>query len=383
MKMELASELAANDYSVETKGMLTPALMIYEDRVRQNIDCMLKVLEGKPERWRPHLKTVKLGAITKLLVDAGITTAKCATTLELRMACQAGMRDVLVAYPHTGKNTQRIAEIAKEFSKVRISAIVESEQQLPQWKGAPVGLFIDINAGMDRTGVERSHRDEILALAKAIRSAGIEFRGLHFYDGNSTEPDLQQRTQKAHQRYGDLLAAVKFLEASDVKVPEVITAGTPALPCVLSYPDLWNSTFTHCVSPGTVVYCDASSVDQLPTEYGFTPAVAVVSRVVSHPKPGIATCDAGHKSVSVDSGVPNCVVIGHPEMKATKPSEEHLPFEIQELRSGPALGAELYLIPRHVCPTVNNFDRAAIVRSGKVIGIEPVTARGREGPLSN
>jgi D-serine deaminase-like pyridoxal phosphate-dependent protein len=38
----------------------------------------------------------------------------------------------------------------------------------------------------------------------------------------------------------------------------------------------------------------------------------------------------------------------------------------------------LYLLPTHVCPTVNNFDRAMIVREGKVESIEPVTARGRE-----
>jgi D-serine deaminase-like pyridoxal phosphate-dependent protein len=381
MRMALASELAENDYRVDTADMLTPALLIYEDRVRENIRRMLALLEGKPERWRPHLKTVKLEAIAKLLVQAGVTSAKCATTLELRMACQAGMKDVVVAYPHTGLNTRRVAEIAREFPKVRISAVIESEQQLAQWKDSNIGLFIDINAGMDRTGVDRSHGEVILELAKAIQAAGIEFRGLHFYDGNSNEPDLALRTQRAHQRYGELLVAIKVVEAGGVKVSEVVTAGTPAIPCALSCAPLWNSTFMHCVSPGTVVYCDASSLGQLPDEYGFTAAVAVVSRLISHPKPGIATCDAGHKSVCVDSGVPNCVVIGHPEMKAMKPSEEHLPFEVGDQQTGPDLGAELYLIPRHVCPTVNNFDRAAIVRSGKILRIEPVTARGREGPL--
>ena len=41
----------------------------------------------------------------------------------------------------------------------------------------------------------------------------------------------------------------------------------------------------------------------------------------------------------------------------------------------------LYLIPRHVCPTVNNFDTALLVRKGEIQSVEKVSARGREMPL--
>jgi D-serine deaminase-like pyridoxal phosphate-dependent protein len=258
---------------------------------------------------------------------------------------------------------------------------VEAETQVHQWKGTAVELFIDINAGMNRTGIERSHCQQIVGLAEAIRTEGLKFRGLHFYDGNTTESDLAERAKRAHERYGDLLAIVAALKSQSIPVEEVVTSGTPALPCSLSYPPLWKGSFLHTVSPGTVVYNDASSLDQLPDAYGLAPAVAVVSRVISHPKEGIATCDAGHKSVSVDSGVPNCVILGHPELRGLKPSEEHLPFEIEGSLDAPAIGSVLYLVPRHVCPTVNNFDRAAVVENGQVIGVEPVTARGREGPF--
>jgi D-serine deaminase-like pyridoxal phosphate-dependent protein len=355
--------------------------VIYRALVKHNIERMVSLLDGDPTRWRPHLKTVKLQSMTRLLVEAGVTSAKCATTLELVMACQAGMQDVLVAYPHNGENARRVAEIAGKFPEVRISAIVESEKQLQEWKDTAVELFIDIDAGMNRTGIDRSHCRQIEQLAEAIRAAGLKFRGLHFYDGNTAESDLAERTKRAHERYGDLLAVVAAMETKGISIGEVVTSGTPALPCSLSYPPLWKGSFVHRVSPGTVVYNDASSLDQLPEAYELAPAVAVVTRIISHPKPGIATCDAGHKSVSVDSGVPNCVTLGYPELRALKPSEEHLPFEVEGALDGPAIGTVLYLIPRHVCPTVNNFDRAAVVEHGEVIGVEPVTARGREGPF--
>ncbi|MGA1984924.1 MAG: D-TA family PLP-dependent enzyme, partial [Candidatus Sulfotelmatobacter sp.] len=126
---------------------------------------------------------------------------------------------------------------------------------------------------------------------------------------------------------------------------------------------------------------DATSLQELPREYGYRPAVLVMTRVVSHPRAGIVTCDAGHKAVSADAGVPTCMVVGHPELTPLSPSEEHLPLAVAEGSVGPQIGSALFLLPRHICPTVNNFDDALLVRNGKVEAVENVSARGREAPL--
>jgi len=63
------------------------------------------------------------------------------------------------------------------------------------------------------------------------------------------------------------------------------------------------------------------------------------------------------------------------------PSEEHLPLALQGGATGPQVGEALYLLPRHVCPTVNNFDSALLVQDGEVKSVEKVSARGREAPL--
>ncbi len=379
--MNPASNLDLEPYRVKADELLTPALVIYPSIVRHNIQRMITLLGGNPGRWRPHLKTVKLGAVIRLLANAGVASAKVATTLELLTACENGMQDVLVAYPHAGKNTARIAAIAAAFPQVRVSAMVESRVQIPAWVNTAVDLFIDINPGMNRTGMEQERPKEVAALAGEIQAAGLVFRGLHFYDGHSTEADLKERCERAHKRYEGLLELNAAIEAQGIRIDEVITSGTPSIPCAISYAGLWNASFSCQVSPGTVVYNDLSSLAQLPGEYGFQPAVLVITRVVSHPKPGIVTCDAGHKSVSVDGGVPSCIAIGHPGFRPLKPSEEHLPIEIAAGSDTPGLGGILYLLPKHVCPTVNNFDFAAMVEQGEIISVEPVTARGREGPL--
>jgi D-serine deaminase-like pyridoxal phosphate-dependent protein len=174
---------------------------------------------------------------------------------------------------------------------------------------------------------------------------------------------------------------VEEIDRMGIRVPEVITAGTPTLPSSLSFEGFRNAGFLHRVSPGTVVYCDASSMAQLSAKYGYRPAVLVLTRAVSHPRPGIVTCDAGHKAVSADSGVPTCVVLGHSELTPLSPSEEHLPLEVEGGAAGPQVGEALYLLPRHICPTVNNFNDALVVRKGKIESVEKVSARGREMPL--
>ena len=382
--LELRVTAEERDYRIaDVDSVLTPALAVYPEIVRANVDFTLELLGGDANRWRPHVKTTKLGTIMHLLVERGVVNFKCATTLELLTACRAGARDVLVAYPLVGANAVRVGRIAAEFPGVTVSVLVENPAQVEPWKGTRVGLFIDINPGMNRTGIPQEDFDTVSGLARHIRQSRLEFRGLHYYDGHLRATGLAERNAEAHRGYDRLMALVAALEKSGAHVAEVITAGTPAFPCTMAYAGFRDAGFVHRASPGTVVYSDATSAAQLPPDYRYRPAAVVVSRVVSHPKDNIITCDAGHKTVSVDCGVPNCVVMGRPDLRPLSPSEEHLPIEVPAGSTAPAVGAVLYLVPRHVCPTVNNFDHALLIERGRILNVEPVTARGRELPLIN
>ena len=376
------SGLSANDYRIaEVEQVRTPALAIYPEIVDSNIAVTLRLLGGNANRWRPHVKTAKLAFSMQRLVERGITSFKCSTSLELMTACEAGARDVLLAYPVVGANARRLRELADQFASVQVSALVETEKQIEAWRGSGVGLFIDVNPGMDRTGIEQDRIDEIVQLARAVESAGIVFRGVHYYDGQLSSLALPERESVAHRGYDQLMEIVATLASAGIDVQEVITAGTPAFPCTLSYSSFKTASFIHRASPGTVVYGDCSSLSQLPAEYGYRPAALVVSTVVSQPTSRRVTCDAGHKTVSADAGAPTCSVMGRPDLLPLKPSEEHLPIEVATGAATPAIGETLYLVPRHVCPTVNNFDHALMVNRGRIVAIERVTARGREWPI--
>ena len=361
--------------------VLTPALVVYPDVIASNIERTLRLLDGNADRWRVHIKTAKLAFTLKMLLERGVRNFKCATTLELLTACECGATDVLVAYPTVGANARRVRDLTEQFRDVRVSVLAENEQQIRQWEGSRLGVFLDINPGMNRTGIEESRGGDIAALIGVIKGCGLEFRGLHYYDGQHGGLSEAERLTAAQSGYDRLMAIVNALESADVRVAEVITAGTPTFPAALAYPGFRNAKFVHRISPGTIVYTDATTLAQLPDAYGYRPAVLVAARVVSHPRPGIVTCDAGHKAVAADAGVPTCVVVGHAELTPGGPSEEHLPIAVMDGVAAPEVGRVLYLLPRHICPTVNNFEHALIVRGGKVEAVERVSARGREKPV--
>ncbi len=361
--------------------VLTPALLLYPEIISTNIDRTVELLGGNPDRWRAHIKTAKLGYTVRMLVARGISNFKCATTLELLVACQSGAANVLLAYPSVGANALRVREIAAQFPQVCISVLVENAVQLPQWRGSSVGIFLDINPGMNRTGIDQNNAEPTLTLARAIAANNLDFQGLHYYDGQYGGLAEPERSAQAHAGYHRLLNLVNDLERSGVPVSEVITAGTPTFPCSLSFAGFRSGQFIHRMSPGTIVYCDATSCAQFPNLQGFRPAGLVLTRVVSQPRAGIVTCDAGHKAVSADAGVPTCVVVGHPELTPLSPSEEHLPLAVQEGATAPQIGDPLYLLPRHICPTVNNFDQALLVRDAAIESVEEVSARGHEPPM--
>lgn len=367
--------LSLQTYAVANADrILTPALLIYPALVDRNLEATLRLVKNDPNRWRPHIKTAKLGFVVRAMIERGIRNFKCATTLELLTACQSGADDVLLAFSVVGANAGRTIEIQREFPQTRISVSVESPSQAERWLGTPIGIFIDLNPGMDRTGIAV---DDTETLLKIARLAQGQFRGLHFYDGHVTKYKADGAEREIHAGYDRLLQQVKKLQADGIDIEEVITSGTPAAPAAMSYPGFNEGPFIHRISPGTVVYNDLNSLGQLPN-LGYVPAALVLSTVISHPTANVVTCDGGHKSVSADSGVPTCAVLGQPDLTPGKPSEEHLPIEVAGSASAPAIGDQLYLLPKHVCPTVNNFDEAYLVVDGQIMSVEPVSARGHE-----
>ena len=361
---------------------LTPALVVHLEHVRANLDWMLRAMGGDPARWRPHVKTTKIPAIFAEVLRAGVRHFKAATTREVQELLLTvegeGVEhvDVCLAYPLRSLALARLGDLARRFSAHALSVLVEDEvalQQVPR----ELGVFLDLNPGMNRTGIPL---DDGARLARLAERAGGRLRGLHFYDGHLHEGDHAERQVRAFEGYDRLLEVVGELSLGERPL-ELTTSGTPAFLHALAYPgfrapDTEGAGPVHRVSPGTVVYHDLRS-EQENERLELTPAALVVAQFVSHPAPGIATCNAGSKSLAAEAGDPAAFVLGRANWIARTPSEEHLPIDV----SGgplPERGELLQLVPRHVCPTINLAEEAVLLQGGEVHSVVNVSARAHE-----
>jgi D-serine deaminase-like pyridoxal phosphate-dependent protein len=382
-----ASGFALRDDDVEQ--LLSPALLVDLAAVRRNVRAILALCGGDASRWRPHLKTTKIAPVWRELVLAGVRAFKCATTREaallLDLLRNEGVRggDLLVAHPLVGPARARLAALAREHGETRLSLLAEESEDV-EATPRELSLFVDVNPGMDRTGVDARDPKVVERLVAIARRAGERFRGLHFYDGHIHDVEYAPRKAAAHAAYDRLMELVAALARAGVAVPEIVTSGTPTLKPALEYAPFRpaspgrarDGAPLHRVSPGTVVFHDLRSAQECP-ELELAPAAVVLARVVSHPAPALITCDAGSKSLAAEAGDPVACALGRPELVARRPSEEHLPFDVTS-GERPARGTRLHLFPRHVCPTVNLAEECVLIDSGRIVDVAPVAARAHE-----
>lgn len=376
------SRFDAKDYQLppETvERLCSPALVIFMDRVRENLRQMLRYMGDDPNRWRPHLKTTKTPEVWRELVEVGVRHFKCATPREagvlLRLLDEMAIddADLLVAYPLRKPNLDRVVTLAASYPKTKVAILSEDPDHAASLP-TDLGVFVDINPQMNRTGIPMADVDAITDVARA---AGKRMRGFHFYDGHVRDAEREVRERRSWELYDGLLVLHAALRDDGIRIDELITSGTPAFPYALSHAGLAKLDGpAHRVSPGTVVFHDAFS-DDLLDDVDLEPAAVLFTRVVSHPEAGIVTCDAGSKSLAAEAGNPAAFVLGHPELVPQQPSEEHLPLRVM---SGPPppRGTALMMVPRHVCPTVNLAETALLIEAGRSPREVSVMARAHD-----
>ena len=371
-------------YEIENVDQLdTPALVVYPERVRENIRLAIEMV-GSPDRLRPHVKTHKSPAVTRLMLEAGIRRFKCATIAEAEMLAGEGAPDVLLAYQTIGPKTARLATLIRTFPATSFSCLIdntgaaEAMAQVFAAAGLDVPVYLDINVGMDRTGIAPG--PAALDLFRAAQwLEGITPVGLHAYDGHIRDADPEERKQKCDKAFAGVLslqAAIAELDTGDRPAGKgpaaltIIAGGSPTFPIHARRPP-----HIQC-SPGTFVYWDMGYGDQFPDQ-PFSSAALVVSRVISLRGDSRLCLDLGHKSIAPENDIIHRVFfLNGPGLRAVGQSEEHL---VVEAGAGHhyGIGDIFYGVPYHVCPTVALYERVMTIEAGRLTGDWATTARDR------
>lgn len=352
----------------------TPVPLVDLDRLARNLDRMAAYASGHQLALRPHVKTHKSPRVAAEQVSRGAAGLTCATPRELEVMAEVS-DDLLLAHPPLGAKLDRVLRLP---TSVRLAVAVDSAEALERVAarareaGRPVGVLIELDLGMRRVGVGTP--EEAVALARLVTERSfLDYRGVTFYPGHIRESVSVQGASLARLS-ADLGAFIAALDRAGL-YPDVVSGG--------STPTVWSTHEIRSVTefrPGTYVYNDRTTAECGACGWDDC-ALTVLATVVSTAVPGQAVIDAGSKALGREplraDGDGFGVLLGRPEVRVARMSEEHGILDLSETSWIPDVGEQVRVIPNHVCIVVHLFDEIVGVRGDAVETSWPVAARGR------
>ena len=334
----------------------TPAILIDGAIVRRNVARMADYARQHRLRLRPHTKTHKSTLVARMQMDHGAVGLTVAKAGEARVMAAAA-DDLLVAYPAVdARRCETLALLARERT-VRVAADsvdgVDALSDAARAAGTTLGVLVDLDVGLHRTGVQSPA--DALALARHVaRSPGLRLDGLMFYPGHVRGPSREQ--EDALRAVDEILAETLGLWRRSGLEASIVSGGST--PTATASHRLAHMTEFR---PGTYVFQDMNGVHG-----GFATlddcAARVVTTVVSTAVPGQVVVDAGSKTLTMDrcGAAPDSghgLVVEYPRAKVVKLTEEHGQVDVSGCDRVPRVGERVTIVPNHVCPCINLQDR--------------------------
>lgn len=353
----------------------TPSMIVDLTLMEANITRLMKQFQEKHVQVRPHLKTVKSPELAKILLDAGAIGGCVAKLSEAEVMAAEGLEDLLITTEIVGKpKLQRLVALLRHHPQIKV--VLDSlagAQALNQALGEAqleIDALLDLNVGQNRCGVAPG--EEAWQLATAIgQLPRIHLIGLQGYEGHLQHlTDPEERTRRCQQAMHLLVETAQALRARGFLISVVTTGGTGTAEICADCEGITE------VQPGSFIFMDRDYRDALGSTYAN--ALTILATVISRPTPTRAVIDAGLKSLSTDSGMPEAK--GHSELSYRPGGDEHgiLTGTNPETAQLPlAIGERIELIPSHIDTTINLHDTYYAHRNGILEAIWPVLARGK------
>ena len=182
----------------DTSGIYSPALIVYREIMVRNLRRMIE-MAGEVSRLRPHCKTHKMPAVTKIELGMGLTKHKCATFAEAEMLANCGVKDIFLAYNLVGPNISRAKKFLQKFPDVKLAVTADDLKMIEELSNAmssaslTIRVLLDLDPGLHRTGVVPGELATRL-YQRIAELPGLQPGGFHLYDGQNHQTNLAERT---------------------------------------------------------------------------------------------------------------------------------------------------------------------------------------------
>lgn len=354
----------------------TPSMIVDLTLMEENIARLMKRFREKKVHVRPHLKTVKSPELARKLLAAGATGGCVAKISEAEVMAQEGIDDLLITTEIIGQpKLQRLVALVQQHPHIKVVvdslAGAQALNQIMCDARLEIDTLIDLNIGQNRCGVLPGK--EALTLAQHCNKlSNVHLVGIQGYEGHLQHiHNLEERMQRCQQAMQVLTETAAQLRAEGFPIEIVTTGGTGTAEICADFGGITE------VQPGSFIFMDTDYRNAIGPTYAN--ALTILSTVISRPTPTRAVVDAGLKSLSIDSGMPEPK--GLTSIEYQPGGDEHGILTWTKI-ADPALvhlevGDRIEFIPSHIDTTINLHDTYYAYRNGILEAIWPVTTRGK------
>lgn len=273
-----------------------PTLLLDKEKCLRNISRMAEKARLNHVRLRPHFKTHQSHEIGRWFRNFGV---EAITVSSLSMAdyfADDGWSDITVAFP---VNVREFELINKLAGKIKLNLLVESPavaKILGERIHQPAGVFIKIDSGYHRTGVDPADKTLIDSILHEIKNAAtLSFRGFLTHAGHSYKSRSRNEIEQVHDSSLDVMRTIREHYQKDYPKFTISIGDTPSCSVMEDF------TGVDEIRPGNFVFYDVTqsligscSLDDV--------AVCMASPVVSkHPQRNELVIYGGSVHFSKDS----------------------------------------------------------------------------------
>jgi len=360
-----------NIYSTKTPGLLLDIA-----RVRRNAARMSYVAARNNVRLRPHIKTHKCIEVAKIQTEGHDGAITVSTLAEAKAFAKHGFTDITYAVPIEKGKFDDAIEILKSGTRLNLltddATTVNALDAASGNAGVKFDVFVKIDCGTHRVGVE-SDTEEAIAIPRAISdSSNVNFAGILTHGGHSYDVKTKEEILEVARHERDVMVALAGKLRGDMEVPTVSVGSTPTM-----------STVDHLdgideIRPGNYIFFDNYQATLGSCTFEDT-ALNVLAAVVHKDKKKLVV-DAGAIALSKDRGPvgldPGCgygrvldlqgVDTG---MRVTGMSQEHGEVEANGSDTFDRLkvGDRVRILANHSCLTAAQHSHYNVLEKGQIV----------------
>ncbi len=207
----------------------SPELILNRETCLANIRRMAEKASVNGLTFRPHFKTHQSLTIGRWFRDCGVTAI---TVSSIKMAgyfAGDGWRDITIAIPVNRLQIRKINSLASRID-LNIDVIsTDTLQFLAANLTSPVGAFIEIDNGYNRTGLDPNDSDAIEDMISLMSATELlRFRGFLSHAGNTYGAGSLSRIGAIHSSTVRMLAELKAKYSSPCHDITVSIGDTPS-----------------------------------------------------------------------------------------------------------------------------------------------------------